>query len=120
MNLPSGRTLRSLDLFEPLGDPKRTADFYELVALQHARLAEDCDPNPTATMANQRRRPVHRAGRGRQRESPRATPARTSGPGGVAIAARVAGGCDRGVELFCTRPRAESKTRVLTHKLKEV
>ena len=49
--LPSGRTLRSRDLLKPLGDPKRTPDFYELVALQHARLAEDGDPNPTATMA---------------------------------------------------------------------
>jgi len=51
MILPSGRTLRAGDVLTPLGDPKRTPDFYELVALQHARLAEDGDPNPTATMA---------------------------------------------------------------------
>lgn len=49
--LPSGRTLRAGEVLVPLGDPKRTSDFYELVALQHARLAEDGDPNPTATMA---------------------------------------------------------------------
>lgn len=49
--LPSGRTLRAGEVLAPLGDPKRTPDFYELVALQHARLAEDGDPNPTATMA---------------------------------------------------------------------
>lgn len=51
VTLPSGRTLRSRDLLKPLGDPKRIPDFYELVALQHTRLAEDGDPNPTATMA---------------------------------------------------------------------
>ena len=49
--LPSGRALRAGEVLAPLGDPKRTPDFYELVALQHARLAEDGDPNPTATMA---------------------------------------------------------------------
>lgn len=52
MTLPSGRTLRSSEVMQPLGDPKRTSDFYELVALQHSRLANDGDPNPTATMAN--------------------------------------------------------------------
>jgi len=51
ITLPSGQTLRSVDVLSPLGDPKRTPDFYELVALQHTRLAEDGDPNPTATMA---------------------------------------------------------------------
>jgi hypothetical protein len=51
ITLPSGRTLSSVDVIAPIGDPKRTSDFYELVALQHARLAEDGDPNPTATMA---------------------------------------------------------------------
>jgi len=51
MTLPSGRTLHSLEVMRPLGDPKRTPDFYELVALQHTRLTDDGDPNPTATMA---------------------------------------------------------------------
>lgn len=51
MTLPSGRTLDSLDVMRPLGDPKRTPDFYELVALQHTRLTDDGDPNPTATLA---------------------------------------------------------------------
>jgi hypothetical protein len=51
ITLPSGRTLRSRDVLQPLGDPRRTPDFYEVVALQHTRLAEDGDPNPTATMA---------------------------------------------------------------------
>jgi len=49
--LPSGRVLLSTELMRPLGDPKRTPDFYEMVALQHTRLSEDGDPNPTATMA---------------------------------------------------------------------
>lgn len=39
------------DLLKPLGDPKKTPDFYELVALQHGRLAGQGDPNPSATMA---------------------------------------------------------------------
>jgi len=51
ITLPSGRTLRGQDLVRPLGDPKRTPDFYELVALQHTRFAEDGDPNPTARIA---------------------------------------------------------------------
>jgi hypothetical protein len=51
MTLPSGRILRSTEVMQPLGDPKRNPDFYELVALQHARLTDDGDPNPTATMA---------------------------------------------------------------------
>ena len=51
MTLPSGRSLRSSDVMRPLGDPKRTPDFYELVALQHGRLAGQGDPNPSATMA---------------------------------------------------------------------
>ena len=49
--LPSGRRFASKDVLQPFGDPKRTPDFYELVALQHARLDGDGDPNPTATMA---------------------------------------------------------------------
>ena len=49
--LPSGRTLLSRDLVRPLGDPKRTPDFYEIVALQHTWFAEEGDPNPTARMA---------------------------------------------------------------------
>ncbi|WP_159502479.1 hypothetical protein [Microbacterium sp. 18062] len=51
MTLPSGRTLKSSAVMKPLDDPKRTPDFYELVALQHTRLTDDGDPNPTATMA---------------------------------------------------------------------
>ena len=51
ITFPSGRTLRARDVLAPLGDPKRTPDFYELVALQHTRFAEDGDPNPTARMA---------------------------------------------------------------------
>jgi hypothetical protein len=49
--LPSGRKVREKDLLAPLGDPKKTPDFYELVAFQHGRLASDGDANPTATMA---------------------------------------------------------------------
>jgi hypothetical protein len=49
--LPSGRKIAERDLLKGLGDPKRTPDFYELVALQHGRLAANGDPNPSATMA---------------------------------------------------------------------
>lgn len=51
IDLPSGRKVAERDLLKPLGDPKQTPDFYELVALQHGRLAADGDPNPSATMA---------------------------------------------------------------------
>jgi len=51
IELPSGRKLAECDLLKPLGDPKETADFYELVALQHGRLTVGGDPNPSATMA---------------------------------------------------------------------
>ncbi|MFC4241742.1 hypothetical protein ACFOYW_00020 [Gryllotalpicola reticulitermitis] len=50
--LPSGHKVSERDLLKPLGDPKRTPDFYELVALQHGRLASRGDPNPSATMAD--------------------------------------------------------------------
>jgi hypothetical protein len=49
--LPSGRKVAERDLLKPLGDPKQTADFYELAALQHGRLSAKGDPNPSATMA---------------------------------------------------------------------
>lgn len=52
IELPSGRKISELDLLHPLGEPKRTPDFYELVALQHGKLAGQGDPNPTATMAD--------------------------------------------------------------------
>jgi len=51
IELPSGRKVSERDLLNPLGDPKRTPDFYELVALQHGRLAANADPNPSATIA---------------------------------------------------------------------
>jgi hypothetical protein len=49
--LPSGRKLSERDLLKPLGDPKKVPDFYELVALQHGRLTQQGDSNPSATMA---------------------------------------------------------------------
>jgi len=49
--LPSGRKVSERDLLKPLGDPKKVADFYELVALQHGRLTRTGDRNPSATMA---------------------------------------------------------------------
>jgi len=49
--LPSGRKVAERDLLKPLGDPKQTPDFYELVALQHGRLTANGDANPSATMA---------------------------------------------------------------------
>lgn len=51
IELPSGRKVAGRDLLKPLGDPKQTPDFYELVALQHSRLGANGDPNPSATMA---------------------------------------------------------------------
>ncbi|MFD4421882.1 hypothetical protein ACFWN7_10310 [Agromyces sp. NPDC058484] len=49
--LPSGHKISQRDLLKPLGDPKKVADFYELVALQHGRLTREGDANPSATMA---------------------------------------------------------------------
>ncbi|WP_123916499.1 hypothetical protein [Georgenia muralis] len=51
IELPSGRKIAERDLLKPLGDPKQTPDFYELVALQHGRLTANGDANPSATMA---------------------------------------------------------------------
>ncbi|MGV8966826.1 MAG: hypothetical protein ACOH2F_11155 [Cellulomonas sp.] len=53
IELPSGRKVAVRDLLNPLGDPKQTPDFYELVALQHGRLTAsgDANPPPPATMA---------------------------------------------------------------------
>lgn len=47
----SGRKVSERDLLKPLGDPKKVPDFYELVALQHGRLTQQGDVNPSATMA---------------------------------------------------------------------
>ena len=51
IELPSGRKVAERDLLKPLGDPKQTPDFYELVALQHGRLTAKGNANPSATMA---------------------------------------------------------------------
>ena len=58
MTMPSGRVMRSADVMKPLGNPKRTPDFYEVVALQHTRLVDDGEPNPTARMAELSRVPL--------------------------------------------------------------
>jgi hypothetical protein len=49
------------DVMKPLGNPKRTPDFYEVVALQHTRLVDDGEPNPTARMAEISRVPLSTA-----------------------------------------------------------
>ena len=49
--LPSGRKISERDLLKPLGNPKRTPDFYELVALQYGKLASQGDEAPAVTMA---------------------------------------------------------------------
>lgn len=49
--LPSGRKISERDLLKPLGNPKQTPDFYELVALQYGRLAAQGDEAPAVTMA---------------------------------------------------------------------
>jgi len=51
IELLSGRKVAERDLRKPLGDPKLTPDFYELVALQHGQLTAQGDANPSATMA---------------------------------------------------------------------
>lgn len=51
IELPSGRKIHPRDVLKPLADPKRTPDFYELVALQHGQLTSHGDENPSATMA---------------------------------------------------------------------
>ena len=35
LTMPSGRILHAEDVMKPLGNPKRTPDFYEVVALQY-------------------------------------------------------------------------------------
>lgn len=49
--LPSGRKVSERDLLKPLGEPKKVQDFYVLVSLQHGRLTQKGDKNPSATMA---------------------------------------------------------------------
>ncbi len=49
--LPSGRKISERDLLKPLGNPKRTPDFYELVALQYGKLSAQGDAAPAVTMA---------------------------------------------------------------------
>ncbi|HEX3680824.1 MAG TPA: hypothetical protein VHU90_13975 [Galbitalea sp.] len=50
--LPSGRRVSERDLLKPLGGTaKQDPDFYELVALQHGKLARQSDLNPSATIA---------------------------------------------------------------------
>lgn len=51
IELPSGRKIHPRDILKPLADPKKTPDFYELVALQHGQLANQGDTNPSATIA---------------------------------------------------------------------
>ncbi|MGF3056532.1 hypothetical protein [Microbacterium sp. YY-01] len=61
LTMPSGRILRSTEVMKPLGNPKRTPDFYEVVALQHTLLVDDGEPNPTARMAEISRVPLSTA-----------------------------------------------------------
>ncbi|MBL5973356.1 MAG: hypothetical protein D3X82_06200 [Candidatus Leucobacter sulfamidivorax] len=61
LTMPSGRILHSSEVMKPLGNPKRIADFYEVVALQHTQLVDDGEPNPTAKMAEISRVPLSTA-----------------------------------------------------------
>lgn len=61
LTMPSGRILKFEDVMKPLGNPKRTPDFYEVVALQHTRLVDDGEPNPTAKLAEMNRVPLSTA-----------------------------------------------------------
>ena len=47
----SGRKVSECERLKPLGDSKKAADFYELAALQHGRLAREGYRNPSATLA---------------------------------------------------------------------
>ena len=50
--LPSGRKIAERDLLKPLvGTAKQDPDFYQRVALQHGRLTQEGDKNPSATIA---------------------------------------------------------------------
>lgn len=49
--LPSGRKISDHELLKPLGNAKQVADFYELVALQHGKIAAQGDAKPSATIA---------------------------------------------------------------------
>ena len=49
--LPSGRKISERDLLKTLPNPKQDPDFYQLVALQHGKLSNEGDLNPSATMA---------------------------------------------------------------------
>jgi len=49
--LPSGRRVTERDLLKPLGNPKQTPDFYELVALQYGKLTAKGYSNPAVVMA---------------------------------------------------------------------
>lgn len=50
--LPSGRKVAERELLKPLGGTaKQDPDFYQRVALQHGRLSQQGDKNPSATMA---------------------------------------------------------------------
>ena len=52
ITLPSGRKIAERDLLKPLGGTaKQDPDFYQRVALQHGRLVQQGDKNPSATMA---------------------------------------------------------------------
>ena len=61
LTMPSGRILKFEEVMKPLGNPKRTPDFYEVVALQHTRLVDDGEPNPTAKLAEMNRVPLSTA-----------------------------------------------------------
>lgn len=51
--LPSGRRIAERDLLRPLGGTaKQDPDFYQRVALQHGRLTQQGDTNPSATIAD--------------------------------------------------------------------
>ena len=79
LTMPSGRILRSTEVMQPLGNPKRIADFYEVVALQHTRLVDDGEPNPTAKMAEISRVPLSTAqGWVARARSKGSTPTRTT------------------------------------------
>lgn len=61
VTMPLGRIMRAEDVWKPLGNPKRTSNFYEVVALQNTRLVDDGEPNPITRMAEISRVPLSTA-----------------------------------------------------------
>ncbi|WP_448073579.1 hypothetical protein [Georgenia yuyongxinii] len=75
--LPSGRKVSDRDLLKPLGNPRQVPDFYESSHSSTAALRPGRREPVSDDGANQRRRPEHRTGLGREGPQPWVAPAGT-------------------------------------------